>query len=73
MDTYTNYTYESIKDYISVVSATPELFDESILYNITYSLKDLSPFDAIQVKLVFKSTNACRVPRVKDLRIIACA
>ena len=41
--------------------------------DVTYSLKDLSPFDAIQVKIVFKSTNACRVPRVKDLRIIACA
>jgi hypothetical protein len=23
--------------------------------------------------LVFRSTNACRVPRIKDLRIVACA
>ena len=39
----------------------------------TYSASNLPAFDAIQVKLVFRSTNACRVPRIKDLRIVACA
>ena len=38
-----------------------------------YSLKDLPSFDAIQIKIVFRSTNNCRVPRIKDLRIVACA
>jgi hypothetical protein len=27
----------------------------------------------LQVKLVFRTTNSCRVPRIKDLRIVACA
>jgi hypothetical protein len=39
----------------------------------TYSASNLPAFDAVQVKLVFRSTNACRVPRIKDLRIVACA
>jgi hypothetical protein len=30
-------------------------------------------FDAVQVKLVLKSQNTSEVPRIKDLRIIACA
>jgi len=41
--------------------------------DITFSAKDLEAFDAIKVKLVFRSTNSCRVPRIKDLRIVACA
>lgn len=30
-------------------------------------------FDGIQVKLVMKSTNSSQIPRIKDLRVIACA
>jgi hypothetical protein len=30
-------------------------------------------FDAIQVKIVMKSKNSATVPRIKDLRVIACA
>jgi hypothetical protein len=41
--------------------------------DITYSAKDLQAFDGIQVKLVFRSSNSCKVPLVKDLRITACA
>jgi hypothetical protein len=41
--------------------------------DVVYSAKDLPSFDAIQVKLVFRTTNNCRVPRIKDLRIVACA
>ena len=42
-------------------------------YDVDYSIADLDPFDAVQVKLVMKSTNSSAVPRIKDLRIIACA
>lgn len=42
-------------------------------YDVDYSLNNLSPFDAVQVKLVMKSVNTSAVPRIKDLRIIACA
>jgi ABC-type bacteriocin/lantibiotic exporter with double-glycine peptidase domain len=40
MGVYPMFTYESIKKDISYVTSIPELFDESILYNITYSLKN---------------------------------
>lgn len=42
-------------------------------YDVDYSLTNLIPFDAIQVKLVMKSTNSSAIPRIRDLRIIACA
>ena len=42
-------------------------------YDVDYSITNLSPFDSVQVKLVIKSINTSAVPRIKDLRIIACA
>ena len=41
--------------------------------DVDYSIVGLAPFDAVQIKLVMKSTNSSAVPRVKDLRIICCA
>lgn len=41
--------------------------------DINYSANDLSEFDAVQVKLVMKSINSATVPKIKDLRIIACS
>ena len=41
--------------------------------DVDYSIIGLVPFDAVQIKLVMKSTNSSAVPRVKDLRIICCA
>ena len=34
---------------------------------------ELPAFDAIQVKLVMKSVNSSKVPRIKDLRVISYA
>lgn len=42
-------------------------------YDIDYSEDNLVPFDSVAVKLVMRSTNSSAVPRIKDLRIIACA
>lgn len=39
----------------------------------TYTAADLQSFDAVTVKLVMKSANTSEIPRIKDLRIIACA
>lgn len=36
-------------------------------------ISDLPSFDSITVKLVMTSTNSCKVPQIKELRIIACA
>ena len=38
-----------------------------------YSEEKLTPFDTIAVKIVLQSTNSSAIPKVKDLRIIACA
>ena len=44
----------------------------NIFSDIDYTLEGLIPFDAVKVKIVMRSTNTSAVPRVKDLRIIAC-
>jgi len=41
--------------------------------DIAYSEDNMSAFDAVQLKLVLKSQNSSEIPRIKDLRIIACA
>lgn len=38
-----------------------------------YDLDNLSSFSTFQVKVVFRTTNTSRVPRIKDLRVIALA
>jgi hypothetical protein len=42
-------------------------------YDVDYTAELAIGFDILTVKLVMKSTNTAAVPRVKDLRIIACA
>jgi hypothetical protein len=41
--------------------------------DMTFSTGNIPAFESIQVKLVMKSTNSSAVPKVKDLRVIACA
>lgn len=53
-------------------TSNPNTFYD-IEYDIDMDALGLPAFDALSVKLVFKSSNSARVPRVKDLRIIACA
>lgn len=40
---------------------------------MSYSEDAISSFDSFQVKIVMKSSNTSAVPRIKDLRILACA
>jgi hypothetical protein len=42
-------------------------------YDCDYTIDNMAPFDNIVVKIVMKSTNSSAVPRIKDLRVIACA
>jgi hypothetical protein len=55
-------------DEVIARTTTPDRF-----VDVEYSLSDLTQFDGITVKIVFKSTSSAEIPRVKDLRIIACA
>ena len=39
----------------------------------SFSENDMDGFDAVKLKIVMKSDNSSEVPRIKDLRVIACA
>jgi ABC-type multidrug transport system fused ATPase/permease subunit len=41
MGEYSHYNYTSIRDCVSFVNTDPDIFNNTILYNITYGLKDL--------------------------------
>ena len=61
------YTQMTIDSAIPTSSNQQEQF-----YDASYSLDDLVAFDAVQIKIVMKSSNSSQVPRIKDLRVIAC-
>jgi hypothetical protein len=41
--------------------------------NLTFDVEGLNPFNSFIVKIVMKSTNTAKVPKIKDFRVIACA
>jgi len=47
--------------------------DDTSFFDVDYSEEGLAPFDSMAVKIVLQSTSSSAIPRVKDLRIIACA
>lgn len=56
--------------------ATPDAVitkSDSEFTDITASIENLEPFDSVMVKLVMRSINKAKVPRIKDFRVIACA
>ena len=58
---------------MNIDSAIPTASNlEDKFYDASYSMDDLAAFDAIQVKIVMKSSNSSQVPRIKDLRVLAC-
>jgi hypothetical protein len=46
---------------------------DSTFIDVDYSEEGLAQFDVIAVKIVMQSTNSSAIPKIKDLRIIACA
>jgi hypothetical protein len=52
---------------VNASNSTDQFFD------IAYSQNNMAAFDAVQLKLVMKSQNSSEIPRIKDLRVIACA
>jgi hypothetical protein len=55
--------------------ATPSSYPKNSteFRSIEATVEGLSPFDSVIVKLVMKSINKSQVPRIKNLRVIACA
>ena len=41
--------------------------------DMAFSSGNIAAFESVQIKLVMKSANSSAVPRIKDLRVIACA
>ena len=41
--------------------------------DITYEASDLESFDVLAVKIVFRSSLTSAIPKLRDLRIVACA
>ena len=46
---------------------------DGTFHDVDYDILDMDPFDVIEVKIVFKSSNSSAVPRLRDLRVICCA
>ena len=55
------------------VSAIVKTSNPVVFTDVEFDLDSLPAYDALVVKIVFKSGNSAQIPRVKDLRIIACA
>lgn len=54
---------------------TPSSYTKSAteFFEVVASAENLELFDSVIVKLVMKSTNKAKVPRIQDFRVIACA
>jgi hypothetical protein len=62
--------------YSRYYKATPDSLTQkssSDFNDITATIENLAPFDSVMVKLVMRSINKAKVPRIKDFRVIACA
>lgn len=59
--------------YFRATPTTPYSKSNIKYSNAIYDIEGLEPFTSIVVKLVMRSTKTSKVPRIKDLRIIACA
>ena len=57
----------------NAIKALRKTSNSSEFVDVEYDQPGLPAFDGLVVKLVFKGANSALVPRVKDLRIIACA
>ena len=71
-------TNGDISQYNFVQATTPvktmtKTSNQNQFTDVQFDLANLPAFDAIVVKIVFKSGNSAQVPRIKDLRVIACA
>ena len=64
---------------INYVLATPDSPIQKVGYgssqfsDVDYTITGLTAFDAFTVKVVLQSTNSSEIPKVKDLRVVACS
>ena len=67
-----NWVYATPTNAIKKVEIGSDVFTD-VEFDVEYKDGDVIPsFDVVAVKVVFRGTNTAAVPKIKDLRIIAC-
>ena len=61
----------SNKEYTQLTGITVPTSLSGEFYEVEKQLDNLEAFNAINIKVVFKSTNSAQVPKIKNLRLIA--
>jgi hypothetical protein len=67
---FESVTYRQISPDYPIINASN---GSDRFIDVSYSENNMQAYDAVQIKLVLKSQNSSEVPRIRDLRIIACA
>jgi hypothetical protein len=69
-------SFESLEstNYILATPVNPITYTENpeVFTDVEYDIDNIPLFNALTVKIVFRSSNSSQVPSIKDLRIIAC-
>jgi hypothetical protein len=69
-------SFESLEstNYILATPVNPITYTENpeVFTDVEYDIENIPLFNALTVKIVFRSSNSSQVPSIKDLRIIAC-
>lgn len=62
-------------EYVEMTGDSPLVVtnDFAQFTDTTFSLKNMTPFNTLVIKLVFESTTTAAIPRIRDFRVIACA
>ena len=50
----------------------PTTENPDVYTDVEYEIDDIPLFNALTVKIVFRSSNSSQIPSIKDLRIVAC-
>jgi hypothetical protein len=69
-DAYSTLNYTLVNPDVALTKVG---YGNSKFTDVDYTLTDLTSFDAFTVKIVLQSTNSSEIPKVKDLRVVACS
>ena len=59
--------------YYKAIPDTGYVKSETAFTDVSVNVENLQPFDSVIIKLVMKSINKSKVPRIKNFRVISCA
>ena len=69
-DAYSTLNYTLVSPDVAITKVG---YGNNKFSDVDYTLTDLTSFDAFTVKIVLQSTNSSEIPKVKDLRVVACS